>query len=577
MTPDGIFEHMVTEGDSVLDRLRDCAVRHPHKTFIHYGDGDVKITFAEMEQQTARLAAGLAQAGVRPGDRVCVFTRNALVSTLSMFAIWRAGAVYAPINFYYTGRLLAYQVNDTGPAAIVTDMASLPLFVDVADQIGPQTFILHRPVKGAHDYEADSDTPKELAGHAFLDFGDLLTTDAAPPAIVRSQADIANIIYTSGTTGPAKGVVQPFRWMNQYTFLVRQFMGEDDVIYCDLPLYHVGGAFFDLVRALWRGNTVSLWNRFSPTKFWDRVCSHGATSCILVDVMIPWLMNAEPSATDRANPLRHVHMQPFPASHHDVAKRFGIDFVTVGYGQTEVGLGFIGLIDELPDGEGTPPELYRGLSRSETRQAAERMGIATVRGDAKLEKGFMGEPSPLFDVAILDPEDNRCGLGTIGQLAFRPRFPALILSEYFNKPEANRKAFANCWFHTGDAALRTTSDQILFVDRMGGFFRVRGENVSSYQVEDLVASHSAVRACAAVPIPAREGGEEDIAVFVELREGAAIAVHELGIQLAGTMPKFMQPRYLRIVDALPLTPTNKIEKYKLKASLLREVEAGATS
>jgi crotonobetaine/carnitine-CoA ligase len=159
-----------------------------------------------------------------------------------------------------------------------------------------------------------------------------------------------------------------------------------------------------------------------------------------------------PAPTDSANTLRHVHMQPFPLNHHAVAERFGIDFVTIGFGQTEAGLGFCGLIDELPGGGGTPAVLYRGLSPDETRAAASRFGIMTVVGDTDLPKGFMGAPSPLLEPAILDEEDNRCPPGQVGQLAFRPRFPALILQEYFGKPEATRRAFANCWFHTGDAA-----------------------------------------------------------------------------------------------------------------------------
>jgi Acyl-CoA synthetases (AMP-forming)/AMP-acid ligases II len=100
--------------------------------------------------------------------------------------------------------------------------------------------------------------------------------------------------------------------------------------------------------------------------------------------------------------------------------------------------------------------------------------------------------------------------GQVGQLAFRPRFPGLLLQEYFRKPEATIKVFRTCWFHTGDACkqLDDGSGLYCFVDRMGGFFRVRGENVSSFEVEALIASHAKVRAAAAVPIPAKVGSEK---------------------------------------------------------------------
>jgi crotonobetaine/carnitine-CoA ligase len=322
---------------------------------------------------------------------------------------------------------------------------------------------------------------------------------------------------------------------------------------------------------LWNANTVALWDRFSPTRFWDRICSTGATNCILVDVMIPWLMNAPPDRRDRENPLRLVHMQPLPLNHHAVAQRFGIDFFTVGFGQTETGLGFCALIDSLPDGGGTQAQLYRGPSPDAVRAAAARLDIMTVRGDAKLPKGFMGRASPLLDATVLDADDQPCREGEVGQLAFRPRFEHLMLKEYFNKPEVNAKAFASGWFHTGDAASRMTDGSFEFIDRMGGFLRVRGENISSYQIEDLLNGHPAIQAVAVVPIPAAIGDEEDVAVFIELRPGETLTEAELHAYAQQVMPRFMQPKHVRFVPALPLTPTNKVEKYKLKQALLAEL------
>jgi crotonobetaine/carnitine-CoA ligase len=198
-----------------------------------------------------------------------------------------------------------------------------------------------------------------------------------------------------------------------------------------------------------------------------------------------------------------------------------------------------------------------------------------VDGSQPLLKGFMGLPNPLLEVAILDEDDNRCPPGVVGQLAFRPRFPGLLLKEYFRKQEATVKALRNCWFHTGDACKENPdgSGTYLFVDRMGGFFRVRGENVSSFDVEALMASHPKVRACAALPLPALQGDEDNIAVFIELKDGEQVDEHELRIHATAKMPKYMQPAYIRVVTSLPVTPTNKIEKYKLKQALLIELQA----
>ncbi len=569
MTPRAVFEDMVAQGDLVLDRFDACVALHPDKIFLHYGEDDIRLSFARFGRDADALAAGFVALGVQPGDRVSVMTRNSLVATLAMFAAWRAGAVYAPVNFNYTGRLLSYQLNDTAPRVLLVDPGCAASVAGVLDEIAVPSFVVHRPVPGAHDFDPAAEI--RLPAARTTELAALLRAPGAVPRVPRGYADLANIIYTSGTTGPAKGVLQGFRWINQYTYLMRALNGPDDVIYCDLPLYHVGGAFFLIARACWNGNTVSLWDRFSPTRFWHRIAATGATTTVLVDVMIPWLMSVEPRADDRANTLNKVHMQPLPLAHHEVARRFGIDFVTCGYGQTEAGLGFAAVIDEWGEEMGTPEALWRGPDKAALRAAAARLGMPVVPGGQALAKGYMGLPSPLLEAAVLDPEDNEMPEGGVGQLAFRPRFPSLILESYFNKPEATQKAFRNCWFHTGDAARQGVDGNWYFVDRMGGFFRVRGENVSSYQVEDLLNAHPKIRATAAIPIPAAVGDEEDVSVFIELVDDAAMTEAELRDFAAEVMPKYMRPKHVRFVAALPLTPSSKIEKYKLKQQLLAEL------
>jgi carnitine-CoA ligase len=574
MTSEETFARMVAEGDSVLGRLDECARTMPDKVFIHYGEDGVKLTFAEFKQRTDRIAAGLAAMGLTEGIRVSVMTRNSLLSALAMFAIWRAGGIFAPVNFNFRGQLLSYQLRDTEPFALVTDPSFAEVLGEVIGEIPLRRLIVHTPTPGDHDFT-------ELAfGSAFegLDmvaFAQLGASDMGVPRIDRGPFDLANIVYTSGTTGPSKGVVQPFRWMNHYGFPLRQLTSSEDVIYCDLPLYHVGGAFALLARAVWQGNTVGLWDKFSPTRFWDRIAECGATTCVLLDVMVPYLMSIEARANDRANTLNKVHMQPFPANHHEVARRFGIDFMSVGFGQTESGSAFGALIDQFPNGEGTPRELWRGPSKQDIRARCKLIGRPLLDGSQALPKGLMGAPNPLFETAILDDDDNRLPPGQVGQLALRPRFPGLLLQEYFRKPEATLRAFRTCWFHTGDACrqLEDGSGMYAFVDRMGGFFRVRGENVSSFEVESLIAGHAKVRAVAAVPIPAKIGEEEDVAVFIELVEGETLTEDELRDHTRRVMPKYMQPTHIRFVPGLPVTPTNKVEKYKLKRQLLDELNS----
>ncbi|MFP5405117.1 MAG: AMP-binding protein, partial [Gammaproteobacteria bacterium] len=575
MTPDEVFADMVAQGDIVLDKLDQCASRFGDKVYLHYGEDGIRLSFAEVKRLSERIAAGLVALGLEPGAPVSVLTRNSLVSAVAMFAIWRAGGVFAPVNFNFRGQLLSYQLGDTRPFALITDPSFASALAEIGESIALRKIIVHEPREGDHDYTGDSSA---AFSHPFevLPLQALIDSDAPTPSLPRGPFDVANIVYTSGTTGPSKGVVQPFRWMNHYSYPLRSLATADDVLYCDLPMYHVGGAFALVTRALWNGNTVGLWDRFSPTRFWDRIRECGASSAILLDVMIPWLMSAEPGPEDRHNTLNKIHMQPLPANHGEVARRFGFDFVSCGFGQTESGSGFSAIIDEFGEEQGTPAELWRGRSKADYLAGCRRTGRMVVDGRKPLPKGLMGRPNPLLEVAILDEDDNRCAPGVVGQLAFRPRFPGLLLHEYLRKPEATLKALRNCWFHTGDACreLDDGSGAYAFVDRMGGFFRVRGENVSSYEVEVLIASHPKVRAAAAVPIPAAVGEEDDIAVFVELVEGEAFAEPELREHAGKVMPRYMQPRYIRFVAALPVTPTNKIEKYKLKKLLLDELGVG---
>ncbi|RYF82551.1 MAG: AMP-dependent synthetase, partial [Comamonadaceae bacterium] len=450
MTPQEAFDDLLAQGDMVLDRLDDCAARLPDKTYLHYGEDGLRLSFAQVKAETDRIAAGLVAMGLQPGQPVSVLTRNSLVSALAMFGIWRAGGVFAPVNYNFRGPLLSYQLNDTAPFALITDTSFAPVLVEIAAELKLNRLVVHTPADGDHDHSAEP-VPAWPAAWQLQDFAALRRHGGAVPHVERGPFDVANIVYTSGTTGPSKGVVQPYRWMNHYSQSLRDGTTEDDVLYCDLPLYHVGGAFALVTRALWRGNTVGLWDRFSPTKFWDRIAECGASACILLDVMIPWLMKAPALPSDRANTLNKVHMQPLPAHHHEVAQRFGLDFVTCGFGQTESGAGFSCTIDELGDEMGAPAAVWKGLPKDAYRAHCRARGRLVVDGREPLPKGFMGRANPVLEVAILDEDDNIVPPGTVGQLAFRPRFPGLLLQEYFRKPEATIKALRNCWFHTGDA------------------------------------------------------------------------------------------------------------------------------
>ncbi|WP_347548521.1 AMP-binding protein [Pseudalkalibacillus hwajinpoensis] len=333
------------------------------------------------------------------------FLKNPLVTTLAMFGIWKAGAIYCPINFNYTGRLLTYQLNDTEPALLITERRMLPIINEINQYVTIPSLIVHSPHE--QDYDYNSEFSKYLFEYPAKEvpFDDLLHGNTENVMISVHYSDTANIIYTSGTTVPAKGVVQSYRWMNAYTHSFRLFNNQEDIVYNDLPLYHVGGAFAFVARASFVGCKVAVWDKFSPINFWKRIHLSGASNAILLDVMIPWLMKAVEKADDHKNPLNKVYMQPLPHYHHEVAKRFGFDFVFAGYGQTESGNGFVSIIEELGEGKGTPNSMFKGYTHNQIKEIAKDVNIILREGSTKLKKGHMSAPSPFMEACILNEND----------------------------------------------------------------------------------------------------------------------------------------------------------------------------
>ncbi|KKK37389.1 acyl-CoA synthetase [Mesobacillus campisalis] len=541
------------------------------KTFLYYGEDEKRISYQQFHQLTNSIGHSLMVRGIAKGDRISVFLKNPFISTIVMFGIWKTGAVFSPINFNYRGKLLSYQLNDTQPKMLITERAMVPLLNEIAPEIGRLATFIHNPAEEDHDFSEEHAEPLLHSNYEENSLELLFQGDTSDLDVELNYWDTANIIYTSGTTGPAKGVVQSHRWINGYTAGSRQMMSPEDVVYNDLPLYHVGGAFFNVAKAAYEGCTAALWDKFSPNQFWDRIHKSKATMVTLLDVMIPWLVSAEPSEMDRNNTLNKVHMQPLPLNHHEVANRFGFDICTAGFGQTESGNPLISIILQTEEGEGTPKSIYKGLSRREIIERCKQNNIPIVDGKQNLKKGFMGIGPHYFDIAILDDNDIEVPAGEVGQLALRPHFPHLILSEYFNKPESTVKAFKNLWFHTGDAGYLGEDGNFYFVDRLGGVIRCRGEKISSYQLEDIINGHPEINLTAAFPVPAEAGDEDDVAVYVVKKEGSQVTEEELKEWVKDKMPKYMWPRHVRFTPEIPRTPTNKVEKYKLRQELMTEL------
>ena len=321
--------------------------------------------------------------------------------------------------------------------------------------------------------------------------------------------DTAAILYTSGTTGPAKGVQCPHGQFYWWGILMGEVfeLTEDDVLYTCLPLFHTN-ALNAFVQALVAGATFHLGPRFSASRFWTRVAEAGATVTYVLGAMVNILMSRPEGPEDRAHSVR---VALAPATPPDLFDRFGERFglqLLEGYGSTET----------------------NGALFSNWREQ---------------RAGFMGPAREGFEAIVADDEDGEVPDGVDGELLLRNGPPFAFATGYFGMPEKTVEAWRNLWFHTGDRVVREPDGWFRFVDRIKDTIRRRGENISSFEVEQALLSHPAVSAAAAFPV-ASEMAEDEVAAAVVLEDGAELTPEELMRHCEPRLAYFAIPRFLAL-------------------------------
>jgi crotonobetaine/carnitine-CoA ligase len=287
----------------------------------------------------------------------------------------------------------------------------------------------------------------------------------------------------------------------------------------------------NVFRALVTGVPCAMDPRFSASEFWDRCRFYGATMTFTLGAMHVFLWQAPQRPDDADNPVRVASAIPMPAALEEPFKeRFGIEAIFQGYGQSEAMSLF-----------------SRGLGRA-------------------WKPSCLGEPNEGVEVALLDDEDRPVARGETGELCVRPTEPYAIFNGYFGDPEATLRAFRNLWYHTGDLMRQDEDGDFFFVDRKADYIRYKGRNLSSFAVEAAVAAHPGVAQVAAHGVPSRElESEAELKIAVVRKPGAEVTAEELARFVNDTAPYFFVPRYVEFLDALPHTPTGRVQKYQLRA------------
>jgi carnitine-CoA ligase len=488
----------------------------PDDVFAAFEGGE-HWTFAQTLRAVESMAGNLNELGVRQGDHVVLVLPTSPLALQVMFAINYLGAVYIPVNPALKGSLLEHVLHNAGAKlAVVHD----DVFERVLAAAPPALVTMVRSSDGLRHQPPDAIITHGVSA---------LTKASAPPPEPPKPIqpfDTQSIIYTSGTTGRSKGVLSSY--MHAFSCVgpdAWSCLTAKDRQLLHMPIFHIGGAFIATV-ALCVGSSIAVVSHFRTEAFWNQVRELEVTSAFLLGAMATFLLKQPPDPRDRDHGLRMVFIVPLGQSGKAFRERFGVDVVTL-FNMTEICTPLISRVNPQKD-------------------------------------NICGRPRAGVEVRLVDGNDCSVRDGEVGQLILRTEAPWAMNHGYNNNPQATADAWRNGWFHTGDAFIRDADGDYRFVDRLKDAIRRRGENISSYEIEVELLSHPAVREAAAIPVPS-EFSEDEVLVVLAAAGGASIDPEDIIRHLLPRVARHMVPRYIRIIDELPKTPTAKVEKHVLRA------------
>ncbi len=511
---------------SVLD-FRDRAAAY-FGDKIGVIDGEQQFTYRVWAERTHRLANALASLGLEPGDRVSFVTYNTHHLLEAYYGVLEAGLVLNPVNIRLTPREIAYILNHAGSRAVFFHKDFLPLVEALAPQLTtrPQFVIMDGEVAGpaTHEYEA-------LIGSS--------STEPRHPQV--DEQAMAELFYTSGTTGLPKGVALSHRALHLHALNAEISLrfDEDDVILHVVPLFHVNGWGVPHFVTMTGGRHVML-RKFDPVALMAAVQQHRVTRLLAVPAIFNAILHHRERANFDLSSLRQVIIGGSPASPALVKaleEELGCQAI-VGYGLSE-----------------TSPILTLAQPRKVLTEA-ETPERATAR------RSMTGWPLPGVTLRVVDVNgtDVRRDAEQIGEIVVRGN---TVMNGYYRDPDATAAAIRDGWLHTGDMAVIDEAGYVTIKDRSKDVIIRGGENISSVEVENAIASHPAVLEVAVVSAPDEKLGEAPVALVV-LKPGAKATEQEIKAHCKELVARFKVPREVHFRDALPKGGTGKILKGELR-------------
>ena len=531
--------------------LQDAAARWPGREAVVVASQGIRLSYAALLHEVDRLAHGFLSMGLRPGDRVGIWSPNRLEWVLTQFATARAGLVLVNINPAYRATELAYVLGKVGCRALVL----APTFKG-SDYAAMVRELVPEVAHAGQDRVVSAAFPDlerlvllgEQVVPGFVPFatlqaaGDERATEALPDVTGSLDPDdVINIQFTSGTTGAPKGaMLTHFNIVNNGLFVGRAMrLTHEDRLCIPVPLYHCFGMVMGVLTAATHGAAIIFpAEAFDPLLVLRAVASERCTALHGVPTMFIAELEHPRFGEFDLGSLRTGIMAGAPCPiqvMRQVIERMHMREVTICYGMTE-----------------TSPVSFQ----SSTHDPIEKR-VSTV-----------GRVHPHVQVKIVDDGGHVVPRGVAGELCTRGYS---VMRGYWDDAERTREAIdAGGWMHTGDLAMIDDEGYCQIVGRVKDMIIRGGENVYPREIEEYLYRHPKVQDIAVVGVPDEHYGEEVCAV-VRLRDGCEAAAEEIREFCRGRIAHYKVPRHVVFVGAFPMTVTGKVQKFLLREAVARDL------
>ncbi len=519
-------------GETIGENLRGTVERFGDREALVVCDQGFRATYRELWDLTGRCARGLLARGVKPGDRVGIWSPNRYEWVVVQFATARIGAILVNINPAYRTAELEYALQQSGVSMLIlarsfrtTDYAAM------LEEVRPRCPELAEAIVLEEGWQS-----------LLADAGQVSEADLAGVESQLQFDDPINIQYTSGTTGFPKGATLSHHNILNNGFFIgeRLHYTENDRVCVPVPFYHCFGMVLGTLACTTHGSCVVVpAEAFEPAATLSAVARERCTSLYGVPTMFIAELEHPDFATFDLSTLRTGIMAGSPCpieTMKQVRSRMNMSEVTIAYGMTE-----------------TSPV----STQSSTDDPLEKR-VTTV-----------GRVHPHVEIKIVDPGTGRVvPRGEPGEVCTRGYS---VMLGYWNNPEATAAAIDPArWMHTGDLGSIDAEGYVKITGRIKDMIIRGGENVYPREIEEYLYTHPAVADVQVIGVPSERYGEEVMA-WVQLREGAAVTAEELDAFCRGRIATYKIPRYWKFVDGFPMTVTGKIQKYRMREISIEEL------